>query len=241
MSELTYVLVPLVTIAALVVCVRRGDTWPWALVIFFTAPIGGIVYLIVTFGGLQARSLADRRKTTRASLERARSDAARVDSAGAWEELAALAFDRGRYEEAADAAQRALAKQPDDLEGLYLLGRALLGAGRAQEAVAPLEQVVAKKPEHSSGEARFALGVARQRSGDAAGARRELEQLAERSSRADFLFELAEAQLATGDPAAAKVSLRRIVDEFVFVPKFSRARVRPWVWRAQWKLFRLGS
>jgi hypothetical protein len=231
----------LLTIAAALVCLRRGHWMPWLFIILFTGPIGATIYLIVTFGGLQARSLADRRKSTRGALERSRADAARIDSAGAWEELAAIAFDRERFVEAAEAAKRALAKQPGDLEGQYLLGRALAATGRASDAVAPLEAVVAKKPDHANGDALFALASARRASGDLAGARRELEQLAERTSRADFLHALAEVQLATGDRAAAKATLRRIVDESVFVPKFVRARVRPWVWRAKWRLFRLGT
>jgi len=237
-----FFLVPLVlTFGAAAVCVRRGDSMLWLLAIFLLQPLGSIVYLVVTLGGLQARSLADHRKTTRGGLERARADAQRVDSAGAWEELAAIAFERRRYAEAAEAAGRALAKQPGDLEALLLRGRALLATGQPREAVEPLAQVVAKKPEHATGEAQFAYAQALAASGDLAGARRELERLSERTSRADFLHELAEVQLASGDRDAARATLRRIVDESVFVPKFVRARVRPWVWRAKWRLMRLGA
>lgn len=236
-----YFFLPLLTLAAAVVCARRGDWMPWIFVILFTGPIGATIYLIVTFGGFQARSLAERRTSSRGALDKARADAPRVDSAGAWEELAAVAFDRGRFAEAAQAAERALAKQPGGLEGQYLLGRALAASGRATDAVAPLEAVVARKPDHANGEAMFALASARRASGDLAGARRELERLAERTSRADFLHALAEVQLANGDRAAARATLQRIVDESVFVPKFVRARVRPWVWRAKWRLFRLGT
>jgi hypothetical protein len=224
-----------------VVCLRRGDWMPWLFVILLTGPLGATVYLIVTFGGLQARSLADRRRTTRGELDRARADAPRIDSAGSWEELASLAFDRGKFPEAAQAAERSLAKKADGLESRYLLGRALAASGRASEAVAPLEAVVSAKPDHANGEALFALATARRASGDLAGARRELERLAERTSRADLLFGAAEVQLASGDRAAARATLRRIVDESVHVPKFARARVRPWVWRAKWRLFRLGE
>ena len=51
-----------VTLAAAAVCVRRGDWMPWLFVILLTTPIGPIVYLVVVFGGLQARSLAERRQ-----------------------------------------------------------------------------------------------------------------------------------------------------------------------------------
>jgi hypothetical protein len=236
------VLAPLLlTFAAAALCIRRGDSMLWLLAIFLLQPIGSIVYLVLTLGGLQARSLADRRKTTRGGLDRARADAARIDSAGAWEELAAAAFDRRRFAEAAEAAGRALAKQPGDLEALFLRGRSLLATGQPREAVESLAQVVAKKPDHANGDALFAYAQALAGSGDTAGARRELERLAERTSRADFLYELARVQLEAGDRVAAKTTLRRIVEEWAFVPKFVRSRVRPWVWRAKWRLFRLGA
>ncbi|MGH7338678.1 MAG: hypothetical protein ACREI7_13935, partial [Myxococcota bacterium] len=68
-----------------------------------------------------------------------------------------------------------------------------------------------------------------------------LELLAERTSRADFLYELARVQLASGDRRAARATLERIVEEWAFVPKFGRARVRPWIWRAKWRLFRMSG
>ncbi len=222
-------------------CLRRGDTMPWLWIILLTGPVGATVYLIVTFGGLLPRSLAERSRSPQAGLERARADAARLDTAGAWSELAAIAFDRGRAGEAAEAARRALAKNPGDFEARYLLGRALLASGRSREAFEPLSQVVEEKPDHAIGEALFALARACSGSGDLAAARRHLERLAERSSRADFLYDLASVELALGDRVAARTTLRRIVDDYVFVPKFMRKRVRPWLWRAQWRLWRLGS
>jgi hypothetical protein len=236
-----FYLYPLLTLAALVLCVRRGKYFPWIFIIFFLPGIGAILYLAVELFGLLPQSLGERRQSPRLALDRARSDATRVDSAGAWTELAALALDRGRPGEAAAAAERALAKRPDDFDARYLLGRARLGAGDAMGALEPLAATVAAKPDHDTGDAAFAYANALRASGDLAGARRELEQLAERSSRADILFTLAELQLATGAKEAARTTFQRIVDEWVFVPKFMRSRVRPWVWRAHWRLWRLGG
>jgi len=236
-----FYLYPLLTIAAIVLCIRRGNYFPWLFIIFFLPGIGAILYLAVELFGLMPRSLGERRQSPRVALDRARSDATRVDSAGAWTELAALAFDRGRAGEAAAAAERALAKQPDDFDARYLLGRARLAAGDAKGALEPLAATVAAKPDHATGDAAFAYACALRDSGDLAGARRELEGLAERSSRADILSTLADLQIATGAKEPAKATLRRIVDEWVFVPKFMRSRVRPWVWRAQWRLWRLGA
>jgi len=36
-------------------------------------------------------------------------------------------------------------------------------------------------------------------------------------------------------------TLRRIVDEYEFVPNYLRSKVRPWVWKAKWRLRALGE
>ena len=56
-----YLFVPLLTLAAAAVCVRRGDWMPWLFVILLTTPIGPIVYLVVVFATLPTTSSLLRR------------------------------------------------------------------------------------------------------------------------------------------------------------------------------------
>jgi len=236
-----YFLVPVYTIAVAILCVRRGQMMPWLWIILFTGPIGATIYLVVEFAGLAPRSLGDASRRRQGAMARLRADAARLDTVGAWADLAYAEFDRRNFRPAVAAAERALARSPAEIEARYVLGRSRLALGDPAAAVEALEKVVEAEPDHANGEARFALAVALRAAGDLAAARSHLARLAEQSSRADFLFEYADVLLQAGDPAAARPVLQRIVDEFVYVPAFMRSRVRPWVWRARWRLARLGA
>lgn len=234
-----YGLATIYTIAVAALCVRRGDssTWLWIVLVF--GPIGATVYLVSQFERLALPRLGAISRPAAVDLRRARANAELVDTAAAWAECASVHADRGKWDAAIEAAERALAKDPEQFEALYDLGRALLARKRFAEASRTLERVVLKRPDHASGEALFALARALRGAGDLEGARSRLEDLAQRTSRADFLFELGTVQQASGDRAAARVSYQRIVDEFVFTPQYVRGRVRPWVLRARWRLGKL--
>jgi len=235
-----YFLVPVYTIAVAILCVRRGRLMPWLWIILFTGPIGATLYLAVELFGLTPRSLGDAGRRRPGALARLRADAARLDTVGAWADLASAEFDRRNFRPAIAAAERVLAKEPGESEARYVLGRARLALGDPAAAVAALDALVEAEPSYANGEARFALAVALRAAGDLAAARSHLERLAEESSRADFLFELADVLKQAGEVSATRPILQRIVDEFVYVPAFMRSRVRPWVWRARWRLARLG-
>lgn len=229
------------TVAVAALCLRRGDAGGWLWIVLVFGPVGATIYLVSQFDSLVRPRTVRAPRPPAVRLRRAWTDAERLDTGAAWAECASLHGDRGRWVETTEAARRALAKEPDQIDALYDLGRALLARGEAAEARQAFERVVARRPDHGSGEALFALGRSLRGAGDFAAARARLEELAERSSRADFLFELATLQEQLGDRDAARATFRRIVDEFVFTPSFMRGRVRPWVWRARWRLWRLGS
>lgn len=236
-----YGLAAIYTVLAGVICVRRGHAGGWLWVILFFGPIGATIYLVSEFEHIVRPRSASVARTSAAGLRRARADAMRVDTAAAWSECASLHAGRGQWDITAEAASRALAKEPGHLEALYDLGRAALARGHWNEARKALERVVELKPDHASGETLFGLAKACRGSGDLASARQHLESLAERSSRADFLFELGRLQEQMGDRLAARNTYLRIVDEFVFTPAYLRGRVRLCVWKAKWRLLQLGS
>ncbi len=76
----------------------------------------------------------------------------------AWRRLGEIALEQRDYETADDAARRVLARLPSDLSALLLEGRVLVARGRAQEAVAKLEAVVADHSQEAP--AHFELGKA---------------------------------------------------------------------------------
>ncbi len=234
-----YGVATLYTVGVAALCVRRGDSGAWLWIVLLFGPIGATVYLAAHFGSIVRPRVSAIPRPSAAELRRVRAAAEQVDTAAAWAECASVFGDRGRWEAAVEAARHALAKDPEHFDALYDLGRALLALKRPGEAREPLQKVVARKPDHASGEALFALAKALRGAGDLVGARAQLEALAERTSRADFLFELGTVQEFSGDGLAAKKTYQRIVDEFVFTPKYVRGRVRLWVWRARWRLRRL--
>jgi hypothetical protein len=229
------------TVWMAVEAVRRGDAGHWLWIIIIFPPIGGIVYFFAEYlGGRASTRFAFRvRKVTAADVRTAEVEVRRLDNAASWTEYASLLRARGDYRRAAEAALRALERDPQAIDARYELGLALLSGERWADAAEALRQVVAQDRSHDSDDALFALGRALQQAGDLAGAREALEELATRRGRPEILFDLGSVQAALGDREAAKRSMQRIVDEAVLVPDYLKHNVRPWVRRAQSALRRL--
>jgi Flp pilus assembly protein TadD len=92
------------------------------------------------------------------------------------EVVAGPARARGKFEEAAASARRAVGLKPRDGWAQLQLGRCLLALGRSEEALGPLGQAVACRPEEVG--THLALGTALLERGELAEARRCLERAA---------------------------------------------------------------
>lgn len=90
-----------------------------------------------------------------------------------WINLARVRNDAGRFEEALDAAQRALDIDADSSSAHYLKARSLRNLSRSAEAVAALEQSLALDPDH--GHAHNLLGLIRIEQGRASEAEAALQ------------------------------------------------------------------
>lgn len=101
--------------------------------------------------------------------------------------------------------------------------------------------MVEEAPGHDSGEARYALAAALEKSGDKERALRALESLARTTSLPKVLIHLASLQAEAGDNGGARESLQRIVDESEYVPSYHRREVRPRVRKARKALSSLPS
>lgn len=111
-----YGLATLYTIAAAVVCVRRGHGSSWLWIVLLFGPVGATVYLVSQFEHLVRPRVMVAPRASVAVLRRARLDAARLDTAAAWAECATLHGDRGRWAEAAEAARRGTSRFARDRE-----------------------------------------------------------------------------------------------------------------------------
>jgi hypothetical protein len=221
--------------------VRSGQAGRWLWIILVFGPLGAAVYFFseYTGAGSLTRFSHRPRKVTAADVRKAEVEVKRLDNAPSWCEYASVLRARKEYGKAAEAARRALERNPNLVDARYQLGLSLLGAQRPAEAVEALQAVVAGDRAHDSGDALLALARAQQAAGNLPGARASLEELVEHRARPEILYELAAVQGLEGDRAAAMRALQRIIDEAELVPDYLQRDVRPWVKKARKGLDRL--
>ena len=236
-----YLLATGFTLWMAVEAVRRGDASRWLWIILVFGPLGAAVYFFSVYlgGGALGRITFRPRKVTAADVRRAEVEVKRLDNAATWCEYASLLRARGHFGKAAEAAQRAVERNPKDLDARYELGLSLLGAGRHAEASPVLQSVVEQNRSFDTDNALLALARAQHGAGDLAAARASFEELAERRARPEILYDLATVQALTGDREAAMRSLQRIVDDAELVPDYLKREVRPWVRKARGALSKL--
>lgn len=221
------------TVWMAVECVRRGQTNPWLWIILFVPTFGAAAYFFSEYMSIATLRLRPSRRASKRELELARSEVRRLDNSESWTNYAQALRSRSQFREALEAAEAALAKDGESRRALYELGLARLGSERYPEAAEALARLVQEDPGHDSGEARYALGVAYEKSGDKENARRTLEALAKTTSLPKVLFRLASLQADAGETALARETLERIIEESEYVPKYHRREVRPWVRKAR--------
>ena len=236
-----YILLTGFTVWMAVEAVRRGDAGRWLWIILVFGPIGAGVYFFSEYlgRGPLSRITFRLRKVTKADLQAAEVEVRRLDNAPSWTDYASLLRASKDYERAAEAARRAVERDPESLDAQYELGLALLMAQRFSEAREALALVVERDRHFDSDDALFALAKSQVGARDDAAARACLEELAERRARPEILYELAGTQARLRDREAALRSLQRIVDEAVLVPAYLQRNVRPWVKRARWAMRKL--
>lgn len=238
-----YVLGTLLTVWMAVDAVRRGRNYYWLWIMIVFNPLGAIIYFFAEYldgGSLLPWTGQHMRKVTAADLRRAEADVHRLDNAATWLGYATALRARKEYHKAVEAAQKAVDRDPPNVDGQYELALALIDAKRSADAIGPLERVVAANRSFASEQALFLLGRAQLVNNDPEGARRSLEEVGSRSSRPEYLYELAALQAQLGDREAAARTLQRIIHESELVPAYLQSSVRPWVRKARGGLRKLG-
>jgi hypothetical protein len=228
-----YVLGTAFTLWMAVECVRRGQANPWLFVILVFPALGAAVYFIAEILGPRAFLSRGPRRASNREISRLQSETRRLDNCESWTDYAQALRSRKRLSEALEAAEKAAARDPDSIRAFYELGLAQMGCGKHAEAARSLARVVERDPGHDSGEARYALAMAYEGSGDKEAARGTLESLARTTSLPKVLLSLASLQAEAGDTARARESLERIIDESQYVPSYHEREVRPWVKKAR--------
>jgi hypothetical protein len=220
------------TVWMAVECVRRNQTqWLWIILVF--PAVGPAIYFFSEVVASHTFRMRPPRRASKRELDHAWAEVKRLDNSEAWTNYAHILRSRSQYREALDAAANGYERDADNRRALYELGLAQLAVEQFSEASASLARLVEIDPGHDSGEARYALGIAYEKSGNKDAARRTLETLARTTSLPKVLFSLASLQAEAGDTGEARESLERIIHESEYVPAYHRREVRPWVRRAR--------
>ncbi len=230
------------TIWMAVEAVRRGQASGWLWLILVFGPIGAAVYF---FSEYVDRPLlgwrgGPGRHVSAGDLRVAEAEVHRLDNAASWLAYASALRARKQYPRAVEAAQKAADRDASSVDTQYELAQALVAAGRGREALAPLQRVIAKNRSYDSEAALFTFGKIQLDSGNLDEARAALEEVGSRSSRPEFLYELAKALAQSGRRDEAARVLQRIINEAELVPPYLKSSVRPWVRKARQGLRRLG-
>jgi hypothetical protein len=230
------------TIWMAVEAVRRGQAAGWLWLILLFGPIGAAVYFFSEYVDrpLLGWSATHGRHVSAGDLRVAEAEVHRLDNAAAWLGYASALRARRQHPRAVEAAQKAVERDPGSLDTQYELAQALIAAGHGAQAIAPLQRVLARNRSFDSEAALFALGKIHLASGDIESARTELEEVGSRSSRPEFLYELAIALAQSGRRDEAARVLHRIISEAELVPPYLKRNVKPWVRKSRQGLRRLG-
>src|ERR1700722_4549232 len=211
---------------------RRPDTY-WLFIILFLGPLGAIIYLAVEalpdIGLIgQSFKIFSRRKRI-AELEAAIRD---NPSAGNYEELGDLYMDDGKFAQAREAFDPAIAARADTLDPFYQRGVCALQLGDAAAALPDLERVVGKEPDYDFQRAAGLLAHAYAQTGQKEKADALFRQVTVTSTLSETYLNFAELLVSEGRNAEAREWAQKVLDKKPTMPSYLRRRERPWFRRA---------
>jgi tetratricopeptide (TPR) repeat protein len=149
-------------------------------------------------------------------------------------ELADIRVAQKRYAEAVDILKPNLEAGDEDVDTLYLLGVAYLGAGEAQRGELLLDEAEKLDAGYQLGAIPLERGRFRLKRGDAKGAVEALERFnTVRHGSVEGRFLLAQALTKAGRADEAKRMRDQAWSDYVVAPRFQRRRERKWAWRAR--------
>jgi tetratricopeptide (TPR) repeat protein len=149
-------------------------------------------------------------------------------------ELAELRVGQGRYAAAVELLKPNLEAGDEDVDTLFLLGVAYLGAGEVAKGELLLNEAEKLNPDYRMGAIELERGRLRLAHGDAKGALEPLERFVKgRHGTVEGRVLLAKAMDKVGRDADAALMRDDAWKEYVAAPGFQRRRERMWAWRAR--------
>lgn len=148
-------------------------------------------------------------------------------------ELGDIYFQQGKMQKALDYYQKALERDPNDIDIQSHFGQCLLRLNRPQEARPLLEKVCAGNPNHDYGYTLMALAEALMALNETDAAIATLNRVLESHSYARARVQLATLYFAKGQAGLARAEINEILADDRAAPDFQRKRDRVWVKRAK--------
>ncbi|MCP3104569.1 hypothetical protein LZ198_37475 [Myxococcus sp. K15C18031901] len=146
-------------------------------------------------------------------------------------ELADIRVEQKRYAEAVDVLKPNLEAGDEDVDTLFLLGVAYLGAGDARRGELLLDEAAKLDAGYRQGAIELERGRFRLKRGEVKGAIEALERFCTlRLGTVEGRYLLARALSKAGRGADAKHMRRLAWNEYVAAPGFQRRRERRWAW-----------
>jgi hypothetical protein len=230
------------TIWMLVDANRRGVDYYWFLLILAFQPFGAWVYFFLYkakdfragqgwLAGLFHRppSVTELRHRT----ERLPTIANRL-------ELGERLVETGEYAEALPHLEAVLARESEHCQALFAFAQAQRGLGHPENAIAPLQKLIAKHWSWSEYRAWHVLIEVRKATGDSGGALESCRELTRIAPSLEHRCLLAEHLLQAGDNAEARKVMEQGLDDYRYTSGLSRRRDRRWVSKAKQLLKQVG-
>lgn len=149
-------------------------------------------------------------------------------------ELAGLCVERRAWQRAIEVLKPNLERGADDVQTVFTMGEACLGAGYAPQGEKLLAHAAELDHDFRMGEIDLVLGRWRLKRGEFAGAREALERVVKvRRGSIEARVLLATALEKLGDDGAAALLKDEAWREHVSSPGFQKRKQRLWAWRAQ--------
>ena len=243
MGMLTHYFYPwglLLQVAAIIHFIRRRPDTYWLFIILFLGPIGAVVYLFAealpdvsllndSFKGISRRKhISDLEITIRDN-----------PSVGNFEELGELCMEDGKFAQAREAFNKAIAARTTTLDSFYHRGVCAIQLGDPAAALPDLEKVVAKEPDHNFNRAPALLAHAYALTGQSEKAEALFRRVVQTSTLSETYLNFADLLASEGRSAEAREWAQKVLDKQPTMPRYLRRRERPWFARARKTLKRL--
>jgi hypothetical protein len=220
---------------------RRPDNY-WFYVIIFLGPPGAAIYLLIEALpdiGLVGQSfkIFPRRKRIAQFQSMIRDN----PSPGNYEELGDLLMDDGKFPQAREAFDKAIAARADTPDPFYRRAVCALQMGDATAAVPDLERVLQKEPDYDFQRAAGLLAHAYAQTGQKERAEQLFRQVTTTSTLSETYLNFAELLASEQRNPEAREWAQKVLDKKPTMPNYLRRRERPWFRKAKEMLKRVAG